>query len=194
MTDRTPPLAERTPPGQHIVETLPVLDLGIRPDIHPEAWRLRLFGAVTQERVLDWATLMRLPPTPLVADFHCVTRWSRLDTAWDGVPAWRIAALATPLPEARFITLHGYDGYTANLPIEALMAGDTLLAYRLSGQPLPREHGGPVRLLAPQRYGWKSVKWLTSIEFHIEDRPGFWETRGYHHDADPWREERFRAA
>lgn len=181
----------RVPAGQHRVTNFPVLDLGTRPVIKREQWRLHLFGLVAQETTLDWAVLMQLPQVNDVSDFHCVTRWTQLDMRWGGVRARDVVRLAAPLPEARFVTLHGYDDYTTNLPLEALLDDDVLLAHTVFGKPLSTEHGGPVRMVVPKRYGWKSAKWLRAIEFHAQDRPGFWEVRGYHNDADPFKEERF---
>ncbi len=186
-----PPAAGRVPPGQKQVNDFPVLDLGIRPDIDARDWTLRVFGLAESELCLDWPEFQALPQAGMTSDFHCVTRWSRLDMDWQGVPARELVALAGPLPEARFVTLHGYDDYTANLPLSALLDDDVLLAHSVFGQPLSAEHGGPVRLVVPKRYGWKSAKWLKAIEFHQTDRPGFWEVRGYHNDADPWAEQRF---
>lgn len=181
---------DRIPPGQSLAEGFPVLDLGILPDVRHEDWRLRLFGLVRQELELDWSALMDLPQVTDVSDFHCVTTWSCLGLAWEGVPLREVLALAEPLPEAGFVTLHGYDGYTTNLPLAVLQDEDVLLAHGLDGGPLAPEHGGPVRLVVPKRYAWKSAKWLKAIEFHAEDRPGYWEVRGYHNNADPWQEER----
>jgi DMSO/TMAO reductase YedYZ molybdopterin-dependent catalytic subunit len=179
------------PPGQKVVSDFPVLDLGILPPVTEASWKLRLYGLVEQESTLDWAALRALPQAKRVSDFHCVTRWSQLDMDWEGVPARDVVMLAKPLPEARFVTLHGADAYTTNLPLEALLDDDVLIAHSVMGKPLAAEHGGPVRLVVPARYGWKSAKWLTGIEFHAEDRPGFWEVRGYHNEADPWKEQRF---
>jgi DMSO/TMAO reductase YedYZ molybdopterin-dependent catalytic subunit len=181
----------RTPPGQHLVNNFPILDLGIHPTVTREAWQLRLFGLVESETALDWKRLMGLPQMRDVSDFHCVTRWSQLDMAWAGVRARDVIALAKPLPDVQFVTVHGYDDYTTNLPLAALMDDDVLIAHSVHGKPLSTEHGGPIRLVVPKRYGWKSAKWLSAIEFHAEDRPGFWEVRGYHNEADPWKEERF---
>lgn len=186
-----PTNAPRVPPGQTTVDNFPVLDLGIRPGVTHEDWQLTLFGLVGQELTLDWEALMRLPQTRLRFDFHCVTTWSQLDMDWEGVLAREIIALAEPLPEARYVTLHGYDGYTTNLPLAALLDDDVLIAHSFEDSPLSDEHGGPVRLMVPKRYGWKSAKWLRGIEFHAEDRPGYWEVRGYHNEADPWKEERY---
>ena len=181
----------RTPPGQRLVTNFPVLDLGNRPEITRDMWQLHLFGLVGQEITLDWGGLMRLPQVKAISDFHCVTRWSRLDMQWEGVLARDVLMLAEPRPEAHFVTLHSYDGYTTNLPLTALLDSDVLVAHSVLGKSLSREHGGPVRLVVPKRYGWKSAKWLKGIEFHQEDRPGFWEVRGYHNDANPWQEQRF---
>ena len=181
----------RIPPGQKEVKDFPVLDLGILPGVTPANWRFKVFGMVEQELALDWQGLLQLPQTQSVSDFHCVTRWSQLDMDWMGVLAREVIVMARPLPDARFATLHGADQYTTNLPLEALLDDDVLLAHTVLGKPLAAEHGGPVRLVVPKRYGWKSAKWLTGIELHAEDRPGFWEVRGYHNEADPWKEQRF---
>lgn len=182
---------DRIPPGQREVHNFPVLDLGIRPELTHDNWQLRLFGLVTHEIQLDWDHLLTLPQVRQCSDFHCVTTWSQLDMAWEGVLARDVVALAKPLPEAHFITVHSYDGYTTNLPLSVLLDDDVLIAHSFQDGPLADEHGGPVRLVVPKRYGWKSAKWLRAIEFHAEDRPGYWEVRGYHNDADPWLEERY---
>lgn len=179
----------RIPPGQRAVHDFPVLDLGIRPGLTHDDWRLRIFGLVERETVLDWPALLALPQTRIVLDFHCVTTWSRLDMPWEGVLARDVIALAAP--QGAWVTLHGGDGYTTNLPAAALLDDDVLVAHTFADAPLADMHGGPVRLMVPKRYGWKSAKWLTGIEFHAEDRPGYWEVRGYHNDADPWKEERY---
>ena len=184
----------RVPPGQKLVTDFPVLDLGITPPVTTANWSLRLYGLVEQERTLDWQAFRVLPQVKSVSDFHCVTRWSQLDMDWEGVLAREVIMQAQPLSEARFVTLHGADGYTTNLPLDALLDDDVVVAHSVLGRPLEREHGGPVRVVVPKRYGWKSAKWLNAIEFHTEDRRGFWEVRGYHNDADPWKEERFSHA
>ena len=179
------------PPGQRRVEKLPVLDLGIQPGIDVADWRLEILGAVKRARSFDWEQLRELPIHEVVADIHCVTRWSMLDVAWRVVRPRDLFEACGVLPEATHVTLRGYDDYTTNLPLEALRDDDVLIAFELQGRPLPRQHGGPVRLVVPKRYFWKSAKWLRAIEVHVGDRPGFWEVRGYHNDADPWKEERF---
>lgn len=183
----------RIPPGQRQVNNFPVLDLGIRPAVTHDNWQLMLFGLVDQEIRLDWAQLLALPQTRLRFDFHCVTTWSQLDMDWEGVLARDVIALAAPQAAGRFVTLHSYDDYTTNLPLAALLDDDVLIAHSFDDAPLSDEHGGPVRLMVPKRYGWKSAKWLRGIELHAEDRPGYWEVRGYHNDADPWAEERYSA-
>lgn len=183
----------RIPAGQKQVFDFPVLDLGMEPDVSVERWRLRLFGLVDQPIELDFDGLRQLPQQQFTIDFHCVTRWSQLDMPWEGVLARDLILRAAPSDDAHFVTLHGADGYTTNLPLEALLDDDVIIAHSVFGKPLTAEHGGPVRLVVPKRYAWKSAKWLTGIEFHAEDRPGFWEVRGYHNEADPWKEERFSA-
>ena len=184
----------RIPPGQKQVHDFPVLDIGLAPEVSPSSWNLRVFGMVANEIEFNWKTFNALPQIQLTSDFHCVTRWSQLDMNWQGVAAREIILRAQPSGQAGFVTLHSADEYTTNLPLESLLDDDVILAHGVFGKPLAPEHGGPVRLVVPKRYAWKSAKWLTGIEFHHEDRPGFWEVRGYHNDADPWNEERFSQA
>ena len=181
----------RIPQGQSRVTDFPVLDMGIRPSIDTPTWTLRLFGLVNYEITVDWKTFKSLPQTKVVADMHCVTRWSQLDMNWEGVLARDLVALVQPAEAAQFVTLHGADGYTTNLPLDALLDDDVLIAHSVLNEPLSMEHGWPARLVVPKRYAWKGAKWISGIEFHEKDRPGFWEVRGYHNDADPWKEERF---
>ena len=181
----------RIPQGQSRVTDFPVLDMGIRPSINTPTWTLGLFGLVNHETTLDWKTFKSLPQTKVVADMHCVTRWSQLDMNWEGVLARDLVALVQPAEAAQFVTLHGADGYTTNLPLDALLDDDVLIAHSVLNEPLSMEHGWPARLVVPKRYAWKGAKWISGIEFHEKDRPGFWEVRGYHNDADPWKEERF---
>ena len=181
----------RVPTGQKQVNNFPVLDMGIKPEIALNNWNLRVYGLVENELNLDWAAFQAMLQITNVSDFHCVTRWSQLDMDWQGVSAQTILALAAPLPSAQFVTLHGYDGYTTNLPLEALLDDDVLVAHSVLGKPLSRDHGGPARMVVPKRYAWKGAKWLKAIELHEFDRRGFWEVRGYHNEADPFKEERF---
>jgi DMSO/TMAO reductase YedYZ molybdopterin-dependent catalytic subunit len=181
----------RIPQGQSKVTDFPVLDMGIRPSVDRPTWSLRLFGMVANEVTLNWNAFMALPQSKVVADMHCVTRWTQLDMNWEGVLARELVMLARPAEAAQFVTIHGFDGYTTNLPLEALLDDDVLIAHRVFGEPLSQDHGWPARMVVPARYAWKGAKWISAIEFHETDRPGFWEVRGYHNDADPWKEERF---
>jgi len=182
---------QRLPPGQHLVQDWPVLDLGVQPDVPPERWRLQIDGLVDRPIALDWAAFKGQPRFHDVSDMHCVTSWSRYDNAWEGVGAKHLLALVQPKPEARFIVFHSYDGYTTNLPLAEFDRDDALLADSWQGEPLTRVHGGPVRAIVPQLYLWKSAKWINRIEFIAADRSGFWEVRGYHDHGDPWTEERY---
>jgi DMSO/TMAO reductase YedYZ molybdopterin-dependent catalytic subunit len=183
--------ANRLPPGQKEVKNWPVLDLGVQPDVKPDNWRLRVAGLV--ENTLAWTLpeFMALPQEDFVSDIHCVTAWSRYDNHWQGVSSRQIIELVRPKPEARHVVFHSYDGYTTNVKLEVFAEPDVLLAFSWEGKPLPREHGGPVRVVVPHWYFWKSAKWVNRIEFLVEDRPGFWEVRGYHNEGDPWKEERY---
>ena len=181
----------RVPAGQTLVTDFPVLHISEAPRLSPAEWKLRVHGLVEKELLLDWQAFRQLPQIKDTSDFHCVTRWSKLDVEWEGVRASELLALAMPLEQAKYVTLHGYDRYTTNLPLEALLDSDVIIAHSVLGQPLSADHGGPVRLVVPKRYAWKSAKWLKAIELHAEDKPGFWEVRGYHNQADPWQEQRF---
>ena len=185
------PEAERLPPGQHLVRDWPVLDLGEHPAITRENWRLLIGGAVENPAVWEWTDFERQPQTRSLSDIHCVTSWSRYDNEWGGVATRDLLAVVEPTPEAGFVLLHSYDGYTTNLTLEDFAGENALLAHSWQGQPLTRDHGGPVRLVVPHLYFWKSAKWLKRIEFLAEDHPGFWEVNGYHHRGDPWREQRY---
>ncbi len=181
----------RVPAGQTEVKNFPVLDMGMKPTIAKSDWSLRVYGLVENELNLDWSAFEALPQITDVSDFHCVTRWSQLDMDWQGVRAQDILALAGPLDNAKFVTLNGYDGYTTNIALGALLDDDVIVAHSVLGAPLTREHGGPARMIVPKRYAWKGAKWLKAIELHAEDRLGFWEVRGYHNYADPFEEQRF---
>jgi len=185
------PETERLPPGQHLVTNWPVLDLGQQPDVPLARWRLDLFGAVDRLQVLDWAAFQALPQKRAVSDIHCVTTWSRYDNAWDGVLVPDLLAVAGVKNTARYVVLHSYDGYSTNLPMEDFTAPGALLAHSWQNQPLTAEHGGPLRLVVPHLYFWKSAKWLHRIEFRDDDRAGFWERNGYHKRGDPWAEQRY---
>ena len=183
--------AERIPPGQVLVGDFPVLHAGSVVRVDRESWRLDIFGSVDPGLTLDWDGLLSLPATEQIRDIHCVTGWTKLDTRWKGV---RVAALLEDvgvLPQARHAVVHATGGWTTNLPLEELLRDDVLVAYEYDGRPISVEHGGPVRLLVPRLYFWKSAKWLQGIEFTPDERLGYWETRGYHALGDPWLEQRY---
>jgi DMSO/TMAO reductase YedYZ molybdopterin-dependent catalytic subunit len=181
----------RLPPGQYLTGKWPVLHAGSVPKTDLATWDFRVFGEVEEPLRLDWEGLQRLPSTEITVDIHCVTRWSRFDATFRGVQWRELAALARPTPTARFALAHAEQGYTANVPLEALEDENALIAYEADGEPLVPEHGWPVRLVVPSRYFWKSAKWLRGIELLPHDQPGFWERYGYHNDADFWKEERY---
>ncbi|MSO55517.1 MAG: sulfite oxidase-like oxidoreductase [Acidobacteria bacterium] len=186
------------PVGQHLVKNWPVLDLGEQPEVSLDAWKLEIGGLVDNPITLDWKQFLALPQVDDVSDFHCVTTWSRLDNHWQGVRFRTIAELAVPAEEARHILCTGYDfmpgsfiPYTVNVPLARAVDDDVLLVHTWEGQPLPREHGGPVRMITPKLYAWKGAKWIRKIEFLAEDRKGFWEVRGYSNTAEPWFSDRY---
>ena len=182
---------DRVPPGQYVSPKLPVMSYAGTPRIGLGDWRLKLSGFVEEPVELDWEGFTAMPQTVVRADFHCVTQWSRLGNTWEGVLANAIIERCRPSPEAAYVMVHCFDGYTTNLPLGALTSPDVLFAHRHDGEPLAPAHGGPMRLVVPALYGWKSAKWVSGLEFRAEDSPGFWEMRGYHMRGDPWREERF---
>lgn len=183
--------AGRIPPGQHLTRGWPVLHEETIPRFDPQTWRFRASGAVEEETEWTWDEFRALPSERIDSDFHCVTGWSKLDNRWEGVPFREIAALVRPLPEARHCLVRAPSGYMANTPLDVLMGGDVLFAWGHNGEPLEPKHGGPLRLVVPKRYGWKSVKWAVGLEFSEQDIRGFWEVRGYHNNAEPWAEERY---
>lgn len=185
------PEAERLPPGQHLVNDWPVLDLGVEPEVPLATWRLRVTGFAANPLSLTWEEFTALPQQTRRSDIHCVTTWSRYDNDWQGVPVRDLLDLVQPLPIAAFALLTSHDGYTTNLPLADFAAEEAMLATHWQGQPLTRAHGGPMRLVVPHLYFWKSAKWLKGIEFIGADRAGFWERNGYHMRGDPWREERY---
>ena len=182
--------SKRLPPGQVLTAKWPVLTYGETPRVDLKDWRFRLFGLVDRERTLTWDEFRALPRVERTSDIHCVTRWSRFDNRWEGVSAQEIVTLAAPLPQARFVMVHGYGDYTTNLSLEALLGNEVLFADRHDGAPLEPDHGGPLRLVVPGHYFWKSAKWANGLEFMERDRAGFWERNGYHMHGDPWAEER----
>lgn len=181
----------RLPPGQRLVETWPVLDLGIQPNIEKDQWQLTIDGLVETEVSWSFEDFLNQPQSHFLSDMHCVTQWSRYDNRWDGVSATHILGLVKPKPEVSHVIFHSYDGYTTNVKVSVFADDDVLLAHAWEGKPLSRDHGAPVRIIIPKWYLWKSAKWLKRIEFVDGDKPGFWEVRGYHNEGDPWKEERY---
>jgi DMSO/TMAO reductase YedYZ molybdopterin-dependent catalytic subunit len=192
----------RLPPGQSLTQKFPVLHYGPVPIFNPATWDFHIWGEVEEERIWSWDEFNQLPRTALTMDIHCVTRWSKLDTTWEGVSLRTLVdqELVIPTPSARYVLQHAENGFTVNLPLEVVLADNFLLATHFNRQPLAPEHGAPLRgvvgfipgrddLMTP--YFWKGAKWLRGLEFMAHDRPGFWEQAGYHNEADVWMEERF---
>jgi DMSO/TMAO reductase YedYZ molybdopterin-dependent catalytic subunit len=181
----------RLPPGQSVTLKFPVLHYGPVPRTDLKTWTLRAFGLVENERQWTWEEFTALPTAKVHTDIHCVTRWSKFDTDWEGVRFRDFMDLVGVKPEAKFVIAHCEYGYTTNTPLEAMLDDDVLLAYKFDGKPLEPDHGYPLRSLVPKKYFWKSAKWLRAIEFADRDRLGFWEQAGYHNEADPFKEQRF---
>ena len=181
----------RLPPGQYLTEKWPVLHAGTVPRTDLATWHFRVWGEVEQPLTLSWEQFSELPTVEVTQDIHCVTRWSRFDVTFAGVPWSALRELVGQRPSARFAIAHAEQGYTANVPIAFLEDERALLATHADGEPLTPEHGWPLRLVIPGKYFWKSAKWLRGIELTATDRPGFWERYGYHNDADPFEEERY---
>jgi DMSO/TMAO reductase YedYZ molybdopterin-dependent catalytic subunit len=179
------------PVGQVITKKWPVLDLGVQPDISLADWKLTIDGEVEHPVVLGWNDFMELPQSNDTSDFHCVTTWSKLDINWKGVRFLDLAALVFPKESATHILCYGYDDYTTNISLEEALKPDVLLVHTVEGKPLPKEHGGPVRMITPQLYAWKGSKWINRIEFLAGNKLGFWEERGYSNTAYPWRNDRY---
>jgi DMSO/TMAO reductase YedYZ molybdopterin-dependent catalytic subunit len=188
----SPAVAERLPPGQVLTEKFPVLQFGQVPS-YPDlsTWEFRVWGAVERPLTLSWAEVRQLPVRQVTLDIHCVTRWSKLDTTWEGAAITHLAETVGVQPDAGHVIFHSEYGYTANVTLAIALQPDALIAWNFDGKPLEPEHGYPLRALIPGRYFWKSAKWLRGIEFSVDDRPGFWERNGYNNNADPWREERY---
>jgi DMSO/TMAO reductase YedYZ molybdopterin-dependent catalytic subunit len=182
---------ERLPAGQYLTKKWPILSYESTPKFDAQTYRFKVWGAVAEPFELTWDELLALPRVQLTSDFHCVTTWSRFDNAWEGVHIREILRRAKPLSEAKFVTAHSFTGYTTNMPLADLDDDDVLIAFTHDGEPLEPDHGGPVRLIVPKLYAYKSAKWLNGLEFLEKDHPGFWEVRGYHNHADPWKEERY---
>jgi DMSO/TMAO reductase YedYZ molybdopterin-dependent catalytic subunit len=192
----------RLPPGQSLTQRFPVLHYGPTPKTDLEKWDFRVFGLVEEEKVWDWTAFNELPRTKVVLDIHCVTRWSKFDTEWEGVSLKTLVEeeIINPKPEANYVIQHCEHGYTTNLPLEAMLKDNIIMATHYDGQPLPLEHGWPLRVVVGSfadrseswnGYFWKGGKWLRGLEFRANDQLGFWERNGYHNEADPWKEQRF---
>jgi DMSO/TMAO reductase YedYZ molybdopterin-dependent catalytic subunit len=181
----------RLPPGQVLTQKWPVLSYGSPPGYDMARWRLRLYGEVEVPTELSWTELEKLPRSAITADMHCVTTWSRLDNNWEGVAFNDLVTLVKPRANAHFVIAHCASNYTTSLAVEVLATEDVLIASRHDGQDLTPDHGGPLRLVVPRKYAWKSAKWLEALEWVEHDRLGFWERNGYNNSADPWLEERY---
>lgn len=181
----------RLPPGQRAVVELPILHVGAVPRVDPASWEFRVSGLVENPLRLSWDQFCQLPSITMVADFHCVTGWSRLDCQWRGVAFKTIAALARPLPQVGHVLIRSQGGYSTNLKFVDLMDDDAMFAFELDGRPLEPAYGGPLRLVVPKRYAYKSAKWVRALEFLEQEVLGYWESRGYSNTADPWTENRF---
>lgn len=181
----------RVPPGQSVTKGWPVLHAGPVPSFNPKTWDFEVYGEVERPMRLTWEQWLRLERKVVACDIHCVTSWSKLGMTWGGVPFSLIEELVRPTLDARHVIQEAEFGYTTNLPIDDYRRPDVLIADSAEGRPLEPDHGGPVRMLVPHRYFWKSAKWLRKLRFSAEDERGFWEVRGYHNRADPWAEERY---
>jgi len=191
MAQTAKTLPDRTPPGQALTSKWPVLTYGLTPRFNPRTWTFRCFGLVAEPVSWTWEEFLKLPRTEITCDIHCVTRWSRLDNRFEGVHIREIMKRVSLRPEARYVMVHADPDYTTNLPLAELVDDDVLLALAHDGQDLSPEHGGPLRLVVPKLYFWKSAKWVRAFEFLEVNPPGFWEENGYHMRGDPWLEERF---
>jgi len=192
----------RLPPGQALTQKFPVLHYGPVPGFNPERWDFRVWGEVETPVRWSWQEFNQLPRTKILMDIHCVTRWSKFDTTWEGVSVRTLVeqGLIKPLPTAHYVMQHAEYGFTVNLPLSVVLADNFLLATHFNGEPISPDHGYPLRGVVgqlPERdglvtpYFWKGAKWLRGLEFMVKDRPGFWEQAGYHMNADVWKEERF---
>ncbi len=181
---------DRVPPGQHLAKGFPVLTYGETPQVSIDTWEFRVWGLAT-EKTFTWSDFMALPQQEFTADFHCVTRWSKLDVKWTGVKVTDFMKLIEVKPQAAYVMEHCYGGYITNISLEDFAREENLFAFKLFGEPLPEKHGGPMRLVVPHLYAWKSAKWINGLEFLEKDEPGFWERNGYHNRGEPWAQERY---
>jgi DMSO/TMAO reductase YedYZ molybdopterin-dependent catalytic subunit len=189
---RQPEEADRLPPGQHMTPGFPVLSAGPTPHVSLDEWTFTIEGLVQAPMTWSWKEFLALPTQTYVADIHCVTKWSKLGTEWEGVSVDTLLEHVELDPKAKYVIAFCYGGYTTNLPLSDVIDGKAFVAYKYDGQPLAPEHGGPARLVVPHLYFWKSAKWVRGLRLIEEDEPGFWESLGYHNRGDPWKEERYR--
>ena len=182
--------SDRVPPGQYLAKGFPVLTYGETPEVSTEEWQLRVWGSV-EPKTLTWDDMMAFPQHEFTKDFHCVTRWSKLDVKWKGIKMTDFLAAIAIDPEATHVLQHCYGGYTTNVTLEDFAREDNFFAHTLFDKPLPPDHGGPMRTVIPQLYAWKSAKWINGLEFCNEEKLGFWEVNGYHSRGEPWAEERY---
>lgn len=181
----------RIPPGQHEVTAWPVLQAGSVQKIDTSKWKFRIFGLVEEEKEWNYKEFMSLPQAKVFSDIHCVTSWSKLNNLWEGVSSSTIKEEVNILPEAKYVMIHAEKEFTTNLSIEDFFEDDVIFAAKHNEIPLNSKHGGPVRLVVPKLYFWKSAKWVTGVEFISDNKRGFWESNGYHNRGDPWKEERY---
>lgn len=181
---------DRVPPGQRLATGFPVLTYGPTPQVDRSTWQFRVWG-LAQEKTFSWDDFMAMPQSEFTADFHCVTTWSKLDVQWIGVKVTDFMNYIDVDPKAVHIMEHCYGGYTTNIALEDFLREENFFAHTLFGEPLPLDHGGPMRLVVPHLYAWKSAKWINGLEFLPQEDLGFWERNGYHHRGDPWQEERY---
>ena len=182
--------SDRVPPGQYLAKGFPVLSYGATPQVTKDEWVFKISG-LAKAKTLGWSDFMALPQHEFTADFHCVTRWSKLDVTWRGIKVFDFMNLVELEKKATYILQHCYGGYTTNLTMEDFLKEENFFAHTLDGEPLPPDHGGPLRLVVPHLYAWKSAKWINGIEFCNQEKLGFWEKNGYHRRGEPWAEERY---
>jgi DMSO/TMAO reductase YedYZ molybdopterin-dependent catalytic subunit len=182
--------SDRVPPGQHLAKGFPVLTYGETPQVSIDEWEFRVSG-LAKPATFTMSDFLALPQNEFTADFHCVTRWSKLDVKWTGIKVVDFMNLLDIEPKAANVMEHCYGGYTTNLTLPDFVREENFFAIKLFDEPLPPEHGGPVRLVVPHLYAWKSAKWINGLEFLEEEELGFWERNGYHHRGEPWAEERY---
>jgi DMSO/TMAO reductase YedYZ molybdopterin-dependent catalytic subunit len=182
--------SDRVPPGQRLTNGFPVMTYGDTPKIDLKTWEFKVWG-LAQPKTFSWQEFMAFPQTEFTIDFHCVTTWSKLDVQWKGIKVTDFMKAIEVAPQATHVLQHCYGGYTTNISMDDLVREENFFAFELAGQPLPVDHGFPLRLVVPHIYAWKSAKWLNGLEFLETEKLGFWERNGYHHRGDPWKEERY---